>query len=94
MNIMSPLAEWKAHLLADGKAAVLELLDGTACLGPLSAAEPYDAVDAILGRRDIEAGLSTHSTKDACRSLASTAIRPCWKPVRNTGPICWTSTCF
>ena len=69
MNVMGPLAEWKAHLLADGKAAVLELLDGTAYLGPLSAAEPYDAVDAILGRRDIETGVF-NAFDEGCLSLA------------------------
>lgn len=46
---MSALEKWKAELQADGKGALRALLDGTASLGHLSAAEPEDAVAGILG---------------------------------------------
>jgi len=42
------LEEYEAQLRDDGKAALRALLNGTASLGRLSAAEPEDAVDAIL----------------------------------------------
>ncbi len=41
--------QWKEHLRTDGQAALRALLDGTASLGRLSAAEPEDAVAALLG---------------------------------------------
>ncbi|KNG95081.1 tetratricopeptide repeat protein [Pseudaestuariivita atlantica] len=48
MTTPSALEKWKAQLGDDGKAALRVLLNGTASLGRLSAAEPEDAVDAIL----------------------------------------------
>lgn len=48
MATPSALEKWKAQLRDDGKAALRALLNGTASLGRLSAAEPEDAVDAIL----------------------------------------------
>lgn len=44
----SVLEKYKAQLRDDGKAALRGLLNGTASLGRLSAAEPEDAVDAML----------------------------------------------
>lgn len=48
MATPSAFEKWKAQLRDDGKAALRALLNGTASLGRLSAAEPEDAVDAIL----------------------------------------------
>lgn len=48
MATPSGLEKYKARLRDDGKAALRALLNGTASLGRLSAAEPEDAVDAIL----------------------------------------------
>ena len=69
MNKITLFEEWKAHLLADGKAAVLALLDGTADLGIQSTAEPYDAVDVVLGKRDFETGVFD-AFDEGCLSLA------------------------
>lgn len=49
MATPSALEKWKAQLRDDGEAALRSLLNGAASLGRLSAAEPEDAVDAILG---------------------------------------------
>ena len=48
MATPSALEKYKAQLRDDGKAALRALLNGTASLGRLSAAEPEDALDAIL----------------------------------------------
>lgn len=48
MATPSGLEEYKAQLRDDGKVALRALLNGTASLGRLSAAEPEDAMDAIL----------------------------------------------
>lgn len=48
MATPSALEKWKAQLRDDGKAALRALLNGTASLARLSAAEPEDAVDTIL----------------------------------------------
>ena len=48
MATPSALERWKAQFRDDGKAALRAILNGTASLGRLSAAEPEDAVDAIL----------------------------------------------
>ncbi|MFD2249553.1 hypothetical protein FHS82_004003 [Pseudochelatococcus lubricantis] len=48
MATSSALEKYKAQLRDDGKAALRAILNGTASLGRLSAAEPEDAVDAIL----------------------------------------------
>ncbi len=48
MATPSALEKYKAQLRDDGKAALRALLNGTASLGRLSAAESEDAVDAIL----------------------------------------------
>lgn len=48
MATAAPLEKWKAQLRDDGKAALAAILNGNASLGHLSAAEPEDAVDAIL----------------------------------------------
>ena len=69
MNMMTQFAEWKAHLIADGKAAVLALLDGTADLGFQSAAEPDDAIDNILGKQDFETGVFD-AFDEGCLALA------------------------
>lgn len=49
MATTSGLESWLSQLKADGKGALRALLDGTASLGRLSAAEPEDAVHAVLG---------------------------------------------
>lgn len=57
MNSMNRIEEWKAQMLVDGKTALQALLNGTASLGHLAAAEPYDVVDDVLGPTDVEAGV-------------------------------------
>ena len=69
MNTETKVAEWKAKLLVDGKAAVQALLCRSAGLGHLSAAEPHDVADRILGKQDVETGVFDAFDK-GCLSLA------------------------
>lgn len=68
MTTFSALDKWKAQLQGDGKGALRALLNGTASLGRLSAAEPEDAVDAILGAEGADSDL-VRAFDQGCLSL-------------------------
>ena len=69
MNSMNRIEGWKAQMLVDGITALLALLNGSASLGHLAAAEPYDVVDDVLGTTDVEAGV-LGAFDQGCLSLA------------------------
>ena len=57
MNTKTKVSEWKSQLPIDGKAAVRALVGRSASLGHLSAAEPDDAIDDIMGEQDFVNGI-------------------------------------
>lgn len=69
MTASPALEEWKARLRIDPKNALRALLDGTASLGRLSAADPEDAVDAILHAEAFEPAL-VRGVDKGCLALA------------------------
>ena len=69
MDTMNRIEQWKAQMLVDGKAALQALLDGSSSLGHLSATEPYDVVDDVLGTNDVETGV-LDAFDEGCLALA------------------------
>ena len=70
MNMETKVAEWKAHILVDGKAAVQDLLGGSfAALGYQAAVEPHEVADRVLGNQDPETGIFD-AFDEGCLSLA------------------------
>ena len=65
----SKVAECKAQMLVDGKAAVLTLLWGRGALRHLSVLDPHDVAARVLGKQDVETGVFD-AFDEGCLSVA------------------------